>query len=143
MGRARSAHGGERAPGREQAHLPEQGLQHVRLPQRPRGVRDQVPDGDADPIGLYERAKQWIVDHPDDAAKVLADEAQIDIAVARRELVERMNFKTSGVPGDAHIAVLKAVVPIINAEQLANPGSDVTKAVTDLIEGSYAKAVVK
>ena len=94
-------------------------------------------------IGLYERAKQWIVDHPDDAAKVLADEAQIDIAVARRELVERMNFKTSGVPGDAHIAVLTAVVPIINAEQLANPGSNVTKAVTDLIEGSYAKAVVK
>ena len=94
-------------------------------------------------IGLYERAKQWIVDHPDDAAKILADEAQIDITVAKRELVERMNFKTSGIPGDAHIAVLKAVVPIITAEQLANPGTDVSKAVTDLIEGTYAKAVIK
>jgi len=94
-------------------------------------------------IGLYERAKQWISDHPDDAAKILADEAQIDLAVAKRELVERMNFKTSGVPGDAHIAVLKAVVPIITAEQLANPGADVNKAVTDLIDGSYAKAVIK
>ena len=94
-------------------------------------------------IGLYERAKQWISDHPDDAAKILADEAQIDLAVAKRELVERMNFKTSGVPGDAHIAVLKAVVPIITAEQLANPGTDLNKAVTDLIDGSYAKAVIK
>jgi len=94
-------------------------------------------------IGLYERAKQWISDHPDDAAKILADEAQIDLAVAKRELVERMNFKTSGVPGDAHVAVLKAVVPIITAEQLANPGAELNKAVTDLIEGSYAKAVIK
>jgi len=40
-------------------------------------------------------------------------------------------------------AVLKKVVPIINKEQLANPGADVNKAVTDLIDGSYAKAVIK
>lgn len=94
-------------------------------------------------IGLYERAKQWISDHPDEAAKILADEAQLDLAVAKRELVERMNFKTSGIPGDAHVAVLKAVVPIITAEQLANPGTNLDKAVTDLIDGSYAKAVIK
>jgi sulfonate transport system substrate-binding protein len=94
-------------------------------------------------IGLYERAKQWIVDHPDDAAAILADAAQLDISVAKRELVDRMNFKTSGIPGDAHIAVLQAVVPIITAEQLADPGADVNKAVTDLIDGTYAKAVIK
>ncbi|MEA2661079.1 MAG: sulfonate transport system substrate-binding protein [Chloroflexota bacterium] len=94
-------------------------------------------------IGLYERAKQWITDHPDDAAAILAEAAQLDISVAKRELNERMNFKTSGIPGDAHIAVLKAVVPIINAEQLANAGTNVDKAVTDLIDGSYAKAVIK
>ena len=94
-------------------------------------------------IGLYERAKQWIIDHPDDAAAILADAAQLDVPVAKRELNDRMNFKTTGVPGDAHLAVLKAVVPIIKAEQLANPGVDVDKAVTDLIDGSYAKAVIK
>ncbi|HUQ17647.1 MAG TPA: aliphatic sulfonate ABC transporter substrate-binding protein [Candidatus Saccharimonadales bacterium] len=94
-------------------------------------------------IGLYERAKQWIVDHPDEAAKVLADEAQITLEVAKRELNDRMNFKTSGIPGDAHVTVLKAVVPIIAAEQLANPGANLDKAVTDLIDGSYAKAVIK
>jgi sulfonate transport system substrate-binding protein len=94
-------------------------------------------------IGLYERAKEWISDHPDDAAAILAEAAQLDITVAKRELNERMNFKVSGIPGDAHVAVLKAVVPIINAEQLANPGTNVDKAVTDLIDGSYAKAVIK
>ncbi len=94
-------------------------------------------------IELYERAKQWIVENPDKAAQTLADEAQITFDVAKRELFERMNFKTTGIPGEAHLAVLKAVVPIITAEQLANPGADVDKAVGDLVDGSYAKAVIK
>jgi sulfonate transport system substrate-binding protein len=94
-------------------------------------------------IAVYERAKQWIVANPDEAAKILSDDAQITLDVAKRELNDRMNFKTSGIPGEAHIAVLKAVVPIINAEQLANAGTNVDKAVTDLVDGSYAKAVIK
>jgi sulfonate transport system substrate-binding protein len=94
-------------------------------------------------IALYEKAKQWAIDNPDKAIQILADEAQITPDVARREFVDRMNFKTSGIPGDAHIAVLKAVVPIITAEQLANPGANVDKAVTDLIDGTYAKAAIK
>src|SRR5713226_7562563 len=89
-------------------------------------------------IGLYERATQWIIDNPDQAAHILADEAQITLDVARRELFERMNFNTSGIPGEAHVSVLRAVVPIINAEQLANPGANLDKAVTDLVDGSFA-----
>ncbi len=94
-------------------------------------------------IELYERAKKWVIDHPDDAAKILADEAQITLDVAKRELNDRMVFTLTGIPGEAHAAVLTAVVPIIKAEQLANPGTDVDKAVADLIDGSYAKAVIK
>ena len=94
-------------------------------------------------IALYERAKQWIIDDPDKAAQILADEAQITLDVAKRELNDRMNFKTTGIPGDAHVSVLRAVVPIINAEQLANPGANVDKAVTDLVDGTYAKAAIK
>jgi len=94
-------------------------------------------------IQLYERAKQWVIDNPNDAAQILSDAAQLPIDVAKRELNERMNFKVSGIPGDAQTTALKAVVPTINAEQLANPGANVDKAVTDLIEPSYAKAVIK
>ena len=94
-------------------------------------------------IELYERAKKWIVDNPEGAAQILADEAQINLEVAKRELNDRMNFNTPGIPGDAHVSVLRAVVPIINAEQLANPGANVDKAVTDLIDGSFAKAVIR
>jgi sulfonate transport system substrate-binding protein len=94
-------------------------------------------------IQLYERAKQWVIDNPNDAAQILSDAAQLPLDVAKRELNERMNFKTSGIPGDAHAAVLRAVVPTINAEQLANPGANVDKAVTELIESTFAKAVIK
>src|SRR5216683_3422454 len=52
-------------------------------------------------IELYERAKKWIVDNPNDAAAILAEAAQLDITVAKRELNDRMNFKVSGIPGDA------------------------------------------
>jgi sulfonate transport system substrate-binding protein len=94
-------------------------------------------------IQLYERAKQWVIDNPNDAAQTLSDAAQLPIDVAKRELNERMNFKVSGIPGEAQTTALKAVVPTIIAEQLANPGANVDKAVTDLIEPTYAKAVVK
>jgi sulfonate transport system substrate-binding protein len=94
-------------------------------------------------IQLYERAKQWVIDNPADAAQILSEAAQLSLDVAKRELFERMNFKTSGIPGEAHLAVLRAVVPTINAEQLAQPGANVEKAVTDLIDGTYAKAVIK
>jgi sulfonate transport system substrate-binding protein len=103
----------------------------------------KYPDTTRKLIQVYERAKQWVLDNPDQAAQILADDAQIGLEVAKRELFDRMSFKTSSVPGEEHIAVLKAVVPIINAEQLANPGANVDKAVTDLIDGSFAKAVLK
>ncbi|HKW79026.1 MAG TPA: aliphatic sulfonate ABC transporter substrate-binding protein [Candidatus Limnocylindria bacterium] len=94
-------------------------------------------------IQLYERAKQWVIDNPDAAAQTLSDAANLSLDVAKRELNERMNFKTSGIPGEAHIAVLRAVIPTIQAEQLANPGADVAKAVTDLVDGTWAKAVIR
>lgn len=94
-------------------------------------------------IAAYERAKQWILDNPDEAAQILAEEAKLPLDVAKRELNERMNFKTSGIPGDAHIAVLNAVVPIIESEQLATAGADVKKAVIELIDGLLASQVIK
>ena len=47
------------------------------------------------------------------------------------------------MPGETQRSVLTAVIPTINAEQLANPGTDVAKAVTDLIEPTFAQAVIK
>jgi sulfonate transport system substrate-binding protein len=93
-------------------------------------------------IQLYEAAKAWIIANPDQAAQILSDASSLPIDVANRELKERMNFNISGIPDDTVTGVLNAVVPIITSEQLAKPGTDPAKAVGELIDPQYAKAVI-
>jgi sulfonate transport system substrate-binding protein len=102
----------------------------------------QHPDATRTVIELYERARQWTLDNPDEAASILAEESQVDLDVARRELLDRMNLKASAVPGDEHVAALKAVIPIMRSEQLIKADANPDKALADLIEPTYAKQVV-
>ena len=64
--------------GRQQADLPQQGLQHLRLPQRPRGVPGRStrrpPRRSSRPTS---EPRKWILDNPDEAAQILADEAKL------------------------------------------------------------------
>jgi sulfonate transport system substrate-binding protein len=102
----------------------------------------QYPDATRKVIEQYEKARQWTIEHPDEAAKILSEESQVSLDVAKRELFERMNLKSSAVPGDEHITALEAVIPIMKAEKLVKDGSDPDKALADLIEPGFAKAVV-
>ena len=36
----------------------------------------------------YERSRQWILDNPDEAAQILADEAKLSIEVTKLELID-------------------------------------------------------
>jgi sulfonate transport system substrate-binding protein len=102
----------------------------------------QNPDATKKVIELYERARKWTIEHPDDAVKILSEESQVSLDVAKRELNERMNLKASAVPGEEHVAALKAVIPIMKSEKLVKDGSDPDKALAELIEPSFARAVV-
>jgi sulfonate transport system substrate-binding protein len=102
----------------------------------------QYPDATRKVIELYERARKWTIDHPDDAAQILADKSQVKLDVARRELFERMNLKASAIPGEEHVAALKGVIPIMKSEHLVKDGADPDKALAALIEPTYAKQVV-
>ncbi len=93
-------------------------------------------------ITLYERARAWAIAYPEEAAQILADESQVSLAIAKRELFDRMNLKASAIPGDEHLAVLKGVAQIIKAEQLAKAGADPDKALAALLEPTFAKAAV-
>jgi sulfonate transport system substrate-binding protein len=102
----------------------------------------EYPDATKKVIELYERARAWTIENPEEAAQILAEESSVSLDVARRELFDRMNLQVSVVPGDEHVAALRAVIPIMNAEKLIKEGSDPDKALTDLIEPTYARAVV-
>ncbi len=95
-------------------------------------------------IAQYERARQWILAHPDEAAQVLADEAKISLPIAKRELVERTVLdKNVGIPGETLQTTLKSVVPILTGEKLVAEGADPAKALDTLVDASFAKQVVK
>jgi sulfonate transport system substrate-binding protein len=89
----------------------------------------------------YEKARKWIIANPQETATILAAEAKISPQVAQLQL-SRNDFGNP-VPGPQHIAALKAAAPILLDEELVKPGTDVGRAIDDLIDPRYAKAVVR
>lgn len=92
-------------------------------------------------IAAYEQARQWAIEHPDGLAQLLAEQAQLPLEVARLQL-SRTDF-SNPLPGAEHLAALKAAAPILLEEQLVRPGTDVQKAVDELIDPSLAASVIQ
>ena len=91
----------------------------------------------------YERARQWILDNPDDAAQILADEAKLSIDVAKRELIDRTVLTESPVPGEAQHTALTAIIPIFTAENQVKEGTDVAAVLDQLFNTKFIEAVTK
>ncbi len=93
-------------------------------------------------LAAYERARQWILENPDEAAQILAEEASLSVEVAKRELVDRTVLTTSPVPGEEHAAVLREIIPIFEAENQLSPGADANAALAGLFAPQFIQAVV-
>lgn len=93
-------------------------------------------------LAQYERARQWIIEHPEEAAQILAEEAKLSIEVAQRELFERTVLDINPIPGDEQKAVLTRIIPIFEAENQLSPGADATKALEELFDTRFISQVV-
>lgn len=91
-------------------------------------------------IAAYERARLWVLANPDEAAKILAEEAKLNLAVAQLQL-KRTDFSNPRI-GREHHDALRAAAPILVEEELVRKGTDVSKVVTELIEPTFAAAVL-
>nr|WP_256596005.1 aliphatic sulfonate ABC transporter substrate-binding protein [Pseudomonas sp. RW407] len=91
-------------------------------------------------IGAYERARHWAIEHPEETARLLAEEARLPMEVARLQL-SRTDF-SQPLPGAEQVAALKAAAPILVDEQLVRPGTDVAKVVDQLIDPQLAGEVI-
>ena len=80
----------------------------------------------------YERARAWILENPDEASAILAKEAELTEEVANVVLQDRTNLEIEPIPGDVQRAVLEVVIPIFEAEDQLQPGSDVQEALDTL-----------
>lgn len=94
-------------------------------------------------LAAYERARQWILEHPDEAVQILAEEAKLTPEVARRELIERTVLSESPIPGERQAAVLREIIPIFEAEQQVPPGTDVEAALQQLFAPQFIEAVAQ
>ncbi|GAA2171033.1 aliphatic sulfonate ABC transporter substrate-binding protein [Agrococcus versicolor] len=60
-------------------------------------------------VDLYERARAWALEHPEDMAALLAEAAAIEPSVAQTVIDEREGLDVSGVPGDELLSVLEPI----------------------------------
>lgn len=92
-------------------------------------------------IAAYERARRWIIEHPAEAARILAEESKLPLAVAQRQL-ERTDFSVS-VPGAALAETLREAGPLLEAEGLVRKGTDIKAVVDALIVPTSARVVAQ
>lgn len=98
------------------------------------------PDYVNEVIELYERARHWIIDNTEEAAELLAQEADIDVEVARIQL-ERNNF-SNPIPGDVHYEALVKSGYILQDGEVIAEDADVEDLVDALINRSYAEEAI-
>ncbi|MEN9938367.1 MAG: hypothetical protein RLZZ387_4946 [Chloroflexota bacterium] len=91
----------------------------------------------------YERARNWILENPDEAAQILADEAKLSLEVAKLELEQRMVLTSSVVPGAEHAAVLSAIIPIFKAENQVKPEVDVEAELKALFAPQFSQQLAQ
>lgn len=83
-------------------------------------------------LAAYERARHWILTHPEETARILAEEARLSPAVARLQL-QRTDF-SSPIPGQVHVDALRAAAPILAAEGLVRKGTELNRVIDALID---------
>jgi len=81
---------------------------------------ERYPDEVRRVIGHYERARRWILANTTEAAKILAEEAKVDLQVALLQLKLRTDLSNPR-PSQEHVKALQAAAPILLDEALVKP----------------------
>lgn len=90
-------------------------------------------------LRIYEKGRNWVKSNPDEAAKLMSEEAKISLPVAKAQL--KLNDFSNPVPGAEHIKALKAAAPILSDEKLVATEAAALKAVDEVVDGSFAKGL--
>ncbi len=93
-------------------------------------------------IEVYEKARKWTLENPEEATEILAKSANIDIEVAKKQFNERNDF-SEPVPGDAQIESITEAGMVLQAEAIIGKDVDLEKIVQELINPTFAEKVIK
>ncbi|WP_077037832.1 aliphatic sulfonate ABC transporter substrate-binding protein [Pelomonas sp. KK5] len=92
-------------------------------------------------IAGYERARQWIRANTTEAAKILSEEAKVNLPVALLQIKLRTDL-SQPQPSSEHVQALQAAAPILLSEQLVRLGTDLNRTVLDLVDTRFAAGLI-
>lgn len=90
-------------------------------------------------VNVYEQAREWAQENPDETAEILAEYAAIDLDVAERVISERVNFEVDPVPGDDLYAALEASGPFFVENGDVDSQDQVDEALESLFRSEFAE----
>lgn len=90
-------------------------------------------------LGAYEKARDWAVKHPDEFARLLADESGLPLDVARLQLT-RTDLSAPLLTAQ-DVASSKAAAPILVSEELVRKGVNVDQVIDQLIDTSFGHSL--
>ncbi len=93
-------------------------------------------------LATYEKSRAWIRANTSEAAKILSEEAKVSLQVALLQVKLRTDLSVSQ-PGLEHIKALQAAAPILVEEQLVRPGTDLNKAIAQLVDTRFANGLIQ
>ncbi|SEK88682.1 sulfonate transport system substrate-binding protein [Pseudomonas sp. NFIX51] len=99
------------------------------------------PQTIASVIAAYEQAREWSVKHPDELAKLLADESGLPLEVARLQL-SRTDLGNPRLSAEDVLAS-KAAAPILVSEELVRRGVNVDQVIDQLLDTGVKQAVAR
>lgn len=102
---------------------------------------EKYPDSVKRVINVYEKAKKWIAENPQETIDILAKEAALKPEIAKKQL-ERTDFKDS-IPGDDQKKSLIEAAKILKKEDIIPEDTDIQKTVDGLVVSSYASEALK
>ena len=90
-------------------------------------------------VDVYEQARAWALENPEETAQILAEVAGLEPEVATTVIQERSNLDVDPVPGQAQLDVLEVVGPILVETGDVASQENVDEALAELLEPSFAE----
>lgn len=90
-------------------------------------------------IQAYERARQWIIEHPKEVVDLVSAQTELSKEVTEKQ-IGRIDF-TRWVPGDYTIEAIRPVVPLLEEAGILRKNAKPQEALQTLIDAAPATAV--
>ena len=92
-------------------------------------------------LAAYERARQWILDNPQQTAELIARETSLPVDVIKLQL-GRYDFSRP-LPGTAHLDAIRPVIPLLQGENILRRNADADAALNSLLATDIAQHVIE